>query len=352
MQVVERVGRSGWLILGPEVAAFEAALAERWGIPHAVGCGNGLEALELCLKGLGLKPGQKVLTTPLSAFATTLAIVNAGGVPAFIDVDESGLMDLDLAERVLGKRDDIRWVVPVHLYGHALDLKRLKSLQERFGLTVVEDCAQAIGALSHGQPVGSVGQGAAASFYPTKNLGAMGDGGAVLTRSPELAKLVRGLRNYGEAGKYDHAYLGMNSRLDELQAALLATVLLPRLEGWTRRRAELAARYREGLRNPALAVPPVPAASRSVWHLFPVLISGDRKQFQAHLGAAGITTALHYPRLIPDQPALQANGSCERLTPLPRASRFTSAEVSLPVHPYLSDADVDRVVEVCNDWRG
>ncbi len=350
LAAVDRVGRSGWLILGSEVAAFEEALAERWGLPQCVGCACGLDALEISLRCLGLKPGEKVLTTPLSAFATTLAIMRAGGVPVFVDVDVSGQLDLSLARKALEAEKDIRFAIPVHLYGHALDLPLLESLRQEFELCIVEDCAQAIGARSHGRGVGSVGQAAATSFYPTKNLGCMGDGGAILSASAELAERARSLRDYGQSEKYVHTQIGSNSRLDEIQAAILRDALLPRLGEYTRRRREIAERYRAEIQHPALSIPPVPEGSESVWHLFPLLVSGDPQRFQDHLGGAGIASARHYPTLIPDQRALRDYAEPRSLGALTNAQRFARGEVSLPIHPHLTDPQVEKVIETCNDW--
>lgn len=350
LAAVDRVGQSGRLILGSEVSRFESELAQWWGLPSCVGCASGLDALEIGLRCAGLQPGDKVLTTPLSAFATALAVTRAGGVPVFADVDASGQLDLELAESALADHSNVRFLVPVHLYGHALDLERLRALRERFSLRIVEDCAQAIGARSRGVVVGSVGDFAATSFYPTKNLGAFGDGGAVLTGSEPGAELARQLRDYGQSGKFEHAHLGLNSRLDELQAAILGRVLLPELAGFTRRRAEIAQRYRAGIQHPMLSLVPPPAGSQSVWHLYPILVAGDRASLQRHLERADIATGVHYPTLIPDQPVFRDRALELSLTPLPRARLFAECEVSLPIHPFLSDEDVDRVVEACNGW--
>ncbi len=349
---VERVGESGWFVLGEEVASFEKELARVWGLPFCVGCASGLDAIEIALRCAGLAPGEAVLTTPHSAFATTLAVIRAGGTPCFVDVDASGQLDLALAERALESHPEIRCLVPVHLFGHALDLERLERLRERFGLRVVEDCAQAVGATSRGAPVGSVGELAATSFYPTKNLGCMGDGGALLTRDPALAERARCLRDYGQTAKYEHGHLGLNSRLDELQAAILRDALLPHLEAFTRRRREIAERYRAGIRHPALELPPAPEGSQSVWHLFPLLVAGERAAFQEHLRRHAIASGVHYPRLIPEQTAFRQVGAGRALTPLPRAEAFARREVSLPIHPFLSEGDVERVVASCNAWRG
>jgi hypothetical protein len=195
---LQRVGESGWLILGREVKGFEAELAAYCQLPHAVGCASGLDAIEIALRVLGLEPGDKVITTPLSAFATTLAIVRAGGVPVFVDVDGSGLLDLERVAHALSRDRAIKFCVPVHLYGHALDGRALERIAAMPGVQLVEDCAQAIGAQSRGKPVGSIGAAAATSFYPTKNLGALGDGGALLPR--HRGRLPPGAQQPGAGG--------------------------------------------------------------------------------------------------------------------------------------------------------
>lgn len=352
LEAVDRVGKSGWLVLGKEVQDFEHDLARYWGLGAAVGVANGLDALEIAFRALGAKPGDRFLTTPLSAFATTLAILRVGGIPEFVDVDETGLIDLGLVRRRLAQTPDIRFFVPVHLFGHALPVDELRAIQKEFGVECIEDCAQAIGARSNGEPVGSASRVCATSFYPTKNLGAFGDGGALLTSSPEIAEKARSLRDYGQTEKYVHTHFGMNSRLDELQAALLRTVQLPALTAQTARRAEIAERYLRDLSNPNVVVPPRPHASQSVWHLFPVIIEGDRESFRAHLKAAGIGTALHYPLLIPAQQAMAEVGlQMEPESKYPRAARFAHQEVSLPIHPFMSDEDCSRVIAACNSWN-
>jgi dTDP-3-amino-3,4,6-trideoxy-alpha-D-glucose transaminase len=352
LAAVDRVGASGWYILGQEVVQFEAALAERWGIAHAVGCGNGLDAIEVALRALGLKPGDKVLTTPLSAFATSLAIIRAGGVPVFVDVDNCGQLDLELVEAQLHGDPAIRFLVPVHLYGFPLDLARLDTLKSRFGVKIVEDCAQAIGAKSGGRRVGTVGDAAATSFYPTKNLGALGDGGAVLTASAPVAARARHLRDYGQTGKYVHDELGLNSRLDEMHAAILRDAFLPRLEEFTLRRRAIAQRYLNEIRSSDLTLLALPRDAEPVWHLFPVLVKGAREHLQAHLADSGIASGIHYPKLIPSQGALAALGTPTVRSGLVRAQMFADHELSLPIHPFLTEAEVGRVIEACDTWRG
>jgi dTDP-3-amino-3,4,6-trideoxy-alpha-D-glucose transaminase len=306
----------------------------------------------LSLRCAGLRPGDKVVTTPLSAFATTLAILRVGAVPVFVDVDASGSIDLERCRDVFKETPALRYFVPVHLYGRCLDLDRLQAIQNEFNLVVIEDCAQSIGAAFRSKQAGTVGRAAAVSFYPTKNLGALGDGGMLLTADPAIAERARRLRNYGQSSRYFHEELGMNSRLDELQAALLRNILLPQLDAWTRRRQAIAHQYRMRIHHEALKLPAISSAEQAVWHLFPLRVQGDRAAFRRHLEHHGIMSDVHYPRLIPDQPALQNYKTFEIRTPLTEAARWRDEEVSLPIHPFLSDADVDSVVKACNAWEG
>jgi dTDP-3-amino-3,4,6-trideoxy-alpha-D-glucose transaminase len=347
---VERVGASGWLILGREVEAFESQLADDCSAGYAVGCASGLDALEIGLRCLDLQPGARVLTTPLSAFATALAILRAHLVPVFVDVDARGLIDLDQAEAALAGDPGIRAMVPVHLFGHAIDLDRLQKIKTAHGIGIVEDCAQAIGATFNGRPVGSVGECSALSFYPTKNLGAMGDGGALLTDFAQFCNTARMLRDYGQSAKYEHAVLGMNSRLDELQAAIMRDALLPRLAQFTQRRRDIARAYRDAISNPKITIPEPGNWDGSVWHLFPVLVDGERGGFHEHLRRRNIAGGVHYPKLITDQQAYRDSGQPQVLGKLPLARRFVDHEASLPIHPFLSDTEVDRVIDACNAW--
>jgi dTDP-3-amino-3,4,6-trideoxy-alpha-D-glucose transaminase len=348
----ERIGESGWYILGPAVEAFENSLAAFWRLAHCAGVGNGMDAIEIALQALGCGAGDRVLTTPLSAFATTLAIVKLGAIPVFVDVDDWGLIDLGQCEALLARRRDIRFMVPVHLYGHAVNVSAMRALGARTGVMIVEDCAQAAGAYFDGEPAGAAGACACTSFYPTKNIGALGDGGAVLTNDESLSRKAKSLRDYGQSLKYRHDLVGHNSRLDELQAGLLANVLLPRLAGWNARRAEIARRYLDGIRMPKLTISGAPPGSDSCWHLFPVLVEPARKgAFRAFLHEKGVMTGEHYPVAIPDQAALAAVPH-ELAFDVSRARRFCASEVSLPIHPYLSDDEIARVIAACNHWGG
>jgi len=346
MAAVDRVGASGSYILGREVVAFEGKLAQFWGVSHVIGVANGMDAIEIGLRALDLGPGQKVLTTPFSAFATTLAILRAGGVPVFVDVDDNGNIDLEQCREVLSRERSIRFFVPVHLYGNPLDLEKLAGLKRDFDLVIVEDCAQAIGARHGGRNVGTVGQAAATSFYPTKNLGAFGDGGALLTNDPRVASRARALRNYGQSDLYLHDELGLNSRLDELHAAVLSDALLPNLERWTEARRQIATRYLREI-PPIRTIKPAPSAEPA-WHLFPIFVdAAERDKTRERLLGCGIASGVHYPRLIPEQPAMQLSVSYETAMEPSNARRLASSELSLPIHPFLREEEVQMVIKSC-----
>ena len=356
LAAVGEVGAGGWYILGERLRSFEKSLAAVCGRAAAAGVGNGLDAIEICLRALGLRPGERVLTTPLSAFATSLAILRAGGRPLFVDVDAAGQLDLSAARACLEQHRDVRFCVPVHLYGHCLDLPALARLREDFGLLIVEDAAQALGAGWQELRVGDVGQMLATSFYPTKNLGALGDGGAILTDSPELDRKARSLRDYGQTGKYVHAELGLNSRLDELHAAILEKAMLPRWAGWVERRGRIAAAYLAGIDHPLVAPLPAPAASRSVWHLFPVAVAepGLRQSLLDHLRDQGVLALVHYPLALPDQPCLHPAGQeglADSWGQLDQARRLAACEVSLPITPDLEALEVEQVLAAVGSWR-
>lgn len=349
LEAVDRVGKSGWLVLGEEVRSFEQELADWWGIPHAVGVASGLDALEIGLRCAGVPVGARVLTTPLTAFATTLAILRAGAVPVWCDVDASGSLDLDRADAALRADPSIRALMPVHLYGHPLDPAALRALADEHGVVVVEDCAQSAGAERDGAPTGAAGAVAATSLYPTKNLGALGDGGVLLTADPELAERARSLRDYGQRGRFEHVEPGLNSRLDELHAAVLRSALLPRLDRFLARRRELAARYEEALAGTALR-PVEAAAGSSARHLFPVeVVAGDPASIAERLRSAGVGVGRHYPFVCSDQPAAAAGFS---LDPLDNARRLAARELSLPLHPYLEDDEVGAVIAACLEAVG
>src|SRR5215469_11945 len=352
LRAVETVGASGWYILGERVAAFERDLAPHFGTAHAIGVASGLDAIELSLRALGCGPGDFVLTSPISAFATPLAILKTGAIPVFADCDAGGLIDFDDCRRILSARPEIRYFAPVHLFGHCLDLSELRSLRDRFNVAVVEDCAQSIGASSGSAKCGSAGDAAATSFYPTKNLGALGDGGAALTSSVDLDRKLRQLRDYGQTSKYRHDVCGYNSRLDELHAAILQSVFLPRLAKWTEARRCAASAYLENIRNSAIQIPAAPPASESVWHLFPVLVDAARKREAIdYFKSKGVAVGEHYPLALIEQKAMEPHLEKSGGSKCERARSFCHSEISLPIHAYLSDPEIQQVIDAANGWR-
>ena len=350
---LHHVGSSGWYILGKEVEEFEKHLASFWGVSYCVGVASGLDAIEIGLRVLDLPSHSKVLTTPLTAFATTLAIIRAGHIPVFVDTDMRGQLDLDLVEEALLADDSIRALVPVHLFGHCSNLTRYKNFKEKFDIAIVEDCAQSVGCNWDSIPAGSVGHCAATSFYPTKNLGAMGDGGALLTNDESLANRAKHIRNYGQEAKYQHTKIGLNSRLDELQAAFLTKASLPRLGKWLDKRCNTAKKYLTDISNPNVSFIEPDRDCRSAWHLFPVKVdAAKREAFQAYLRKNGIASAIHYPSLASGQQAMSEIEKFEIMGNLSMAETISQEEVSLPLHPYLLSEEIERVIEACNAWEG
>jgi len=334
---IERVVLSGWFVLGPELAAFEDEFARASGAAHAVGVGNGTDAIALILRALGIGEGDEVITTPLSAAYSALAIMMAGARPVFADIEAARLaIDPARIEALISPRT--RAILPVHLYGQPADMSAIGRIAARHQLAIVEDCCQAHLASSGGRPVGTIGIAGAFSFYPTKNLGALGDGGAIVTNDAALAARLRRIRNGGQSDRYHHQEPGINSRLDEMQAAILRA-RLPRLAGWTARRRALAARYRDRLTGGPVEVL-AELDPGHVYHLF-VVRSGARADLQAQLAARGVETLIHYPVPISRQPALAATDPAE----CPIAARACHEILSLPLHHGLHEEDVDAVAE-------
>jgi dTDP-3-amino-3,4,6-trideoxy-alpha-D-glucose transaminase len=340
---IDRVLASGWFVLGPEVEAFESEFATAMGAPYAIGVGNGTDAIALILRALGIGPGDEVVTTALSAAYSALAVMMTGARPVFADVDGATLnVDPAAIESAIGP--NTRAILPVHLYGQPADMTAIERIAGRHSLPIVEDCCQAHLATSAGRPVGTIGVAGAFSFYPTKNLGALGDGGAVLTRDRALAERVKRLRNGGQTDRYRHAEPGINSRLDELQAAVLRA-RLPYLVRWTDERRALAAEYRTTLRGGPVAVVAERDAGH-VYHLF-VVRSGARGDLQAHLAAQGIETLIHYPVPIPRQPAVAA----VHPDVCPIAAQAAGEVLSLPLHPGMRAQDVRDVATAVGTFQ-
>ena len=342
---VARALSSGWYILGGELRAFEAEFAAWIGVSSVVGCGNGTDAIALALRGLGVGPDCTVVTVSHTAVATVAAIEMVGATPLLIDIDPVYYtMDPVALQTVLEQPPPglppIRAVLPVHLYGQPADLDRIVLLCRRHGVALIEDCAQAHGARLHGKRVGTFGDAATFSFYPTKNLGALGDGGAVATRDPALAERIAALRQYGWHKHYISDEVGVNSRLDEVQAAILR-VKLAELDRQNARRGEIAAAYTSALGDCGLRPPRQREGASHVYHLY-VTRSGQRDTIQGRLKEAGIGTGIHYPVPVHLQPAYAGRVA---LGPAgcPETEAAAREILSLPIYPELTDGDVASV---------
>jgi len=347
---LERVGLSGYYILGSEVSQFEERLARFCGTKFAVGVGNGTDAIEIALRASGISPGDRVLTSPLSAFATTLAISRAGGVPVYVDTTIAGALNPEQAIHTL-KKSSIRFVVPVHLFGLPGSLEWLDETLSQGLVSLVEDCAQSIGSSLEDKPTGLKGIAGTFSFYPTKNLGAMGDAGAIISSDQDFSARCRRLRDYGQSAKYLHDEVGLNSRLDEVHAAFLS-VLIEKLPHWNARRAEIAKRMLAEIQNPELSFLPSPHGAQSNYHLFPLFVrdAKRRESLQKHLSVRGIGSNVHYPLLIPHQKAI-AQIPHEIRFPLEISLTLTCREITVPCHPFLTDDEVDQIISTLNQWN-
>lgn len=331
-----RVLDSGWFIMGPEVEAFEAEFAQYCGVQHCVGVGNGLDALHLLLRAYGIGQGDEVLVPANTFIATWLAVSQCGAIPVPVEPRaETHNIDPDALAAAITSRT--RAIIPVHLYGQPADMDPINALARRYGLIVIEDAAQAQGAEYKGRRAGSLGNAAATSFYPGKNLGALGDGGAVLTNDASIADKVRLLRNYGSRIKYEHQATGYNTRLDEMQAAFLR-VKLVLLDDWNVRRRELANRYTAQLRDAGLGLPTVPAWADPVWHLY-VVRSSRRDALRAHLEKHGVSTVIHYP-IPPHRQACYAGYSSHSL---PLTETLANEVLSLPMSPFMTEQEAEYV---------
>jgi dTDP-4-amino-4,6-dideoxygalactose transaminase len=344
---VTRVLERGWFILGEEVVAFEQEFATYCGVRYAIGVGSGTEALHLALRAVGVGPGDEVITVANAGVPGVVAIEVAGGRPVFVDVYPA-TMNLDPARLSAAISPRSRAILPVHLYGRPADMDPIMEIARRHDLAVVEDCAQAHGASYRGRKVGSLGHVACFSFYPTKNLGAYGDGGAVVTDDPALADRLRLLRQYGWREQYRSEVRGVNSRLDELQAAILR-VKLRHLDAWNARRRALAARYRELLAGSDLVLPAELPDGVHVYHLF-IVQTPQRDELRDHLRRAGIGTGIHYPIPAHLQAAYRDLGG--QPGQLPVTERLAREVLSLPLFPELTDAEVEQVVEAIHETPG
>ncbi len=349
---VQRVLSSGSYILGPEVEAFEAAMAAYCGVPHAAGVASGTDALELALMACGVGAGDEVITTPFTFIATVESIVKCGATPVFVDIDPATWnMDVSLVEQRIGPRT--KAILPVHLYGQACDMTRLMAIAQAHGLKVIEDCAQALGARWNGAMVGTFGDAGCLSFFPSKVLGALGDGGMVITGSAEVAERVRILRNHGARTKYYHLVNGFNSRLDSLQAAVLR-VKLGHLNDWLRTRRALAARYSSGLRSaPGIATPHVAPEAEHVFNYYTVRVKGGRARREAlaqELKTRGVATAVYYPVSLHLQQVYRSLGY--QPGSFVESERSQDEVLSLPMCPFVTEAQATYVIECVSDAAG
>jgi len=342
---VARVLQSGWFVLGPEVSTFEKEFADYCGTTHCVSLANGTDALELALRALGIGPGKTVLTVANAGMYSSVGILATGATPLYADISADTLL-LDTAEvKHTLAQQHVDAIIVTHLYGLLADIEEVVTLAHVHGIPVVEDCAQAHGAMRQGRKAGSFGDIACFSFYPTKNLGALGDGGAIATSRNDLAERVKQLRQYGWGSKYHVALAGgRNSRLDEMQAAILR-VKLPLLDRWNARRRDIATRYSKGITNPKVSAPDF-RGTEYVAHLY-VLRAAERDRLRQHLTQAGIPTDVHYP--VADY-AQSAYRHLFAGVQLPVTERACAEVLTLPCFPEMNDAEVDAIIAQVNAW--
>lgn len=345
-EAYRRVMDSGWYIQGKELSAFEEEFAAYSGVAHCVGVGNGLDALHLILRAYGIGAGDEVIVPTNTFIATWLAVTYAGATPIPVEPDPA-THNIDPARIASAITKRTRAIMPVHLYGQSAAMDEIAAIAQKHELRVIEDAAQAHGGTYKGTKVGGFGDAAGFSFYPGKNLGAIGDGGAITTNDAQLAETVRLLRSYGSRKKYQHELAGFNSRLDELQAAFLR-VKLQRLDNWNMRRREIASSYINGLANTDLTVPAVPPDCEPVWHLF-VVRSKARQALQDHLAARGIETLVHYPTAPHLQGAYQKMGLAKGTYPI--AEALQEEVLSLPIYPQMTREQVDWVIDACRSFN-
>ena len=345
LETVRRVAIQAAFTLGPEVEAFEAEYASYCGTQHAIGISSGTDALALVLRALDIGPGDEVLVPANSFIATAEAVTLVGATPRFVDVDSAtALVTADVVEAAVGART--RAVIPVHLYGRTVELDPIVALARDHGIAVIEDACQAHGAVLGDRRAGSIGDAGCFSFYPAKNLGAWGDGGAVVTNEKALADRVRLLRAHGERKRYHHELIGMTGRLDGLQAAILR-VKLRRLDDWNEGRRRVGAALSEALIDSPVTRPaPVAADGDHVFHQF-VVQTDQRERLREHLSSAGIATAIHYPVPIHETPAYTANGAQPSL---PVTEQHARRILSLPMHPTMSDEEITRIASAVRDF--
>lgn len=344
-KAINRVLNSGWFVLGKEVEDFEKKFAKYSGAKYCVGVANGLEALQISLMSLGIENGDEVITTPLTAMATSLAITQAGAKPIFVDIDPLTYnIDASKIEQAISKKT--KAILPVHLYGQMAEMDKIMKIARKHKLSVVEDCAQATGASFKNKKAGTYGNIGAFSFYPSKNLGAYGDAGCVITNNKKLAEKIKALRDYGQLGKYNHVYQGLNSRLDEIQAAILR-VKLKYLDRWNKKRRELANIYNKCLVESGAVLPLEQKDNYHIYHLY-VIKTKNRDELQKYLLKQGIQTAWHYPKLIYQQLAYKSTGLVKENCQI--AKKCIKKIISLPIYPELSEKEIKYICKKINEF--
>ena len=341
-----RVLDSEWFIQGKECTEFEEQFASFCGTKYCVGVGNGLDAIRGILQAYGIGAGDEVIVPANTFIATVLAISYVGATPVLVDADEKNY-NIDtskIEERITSKT---KAIIVVHLYGRAVDMDPVLSIAEKYGLKIIEDSAQAHGALYHGKRTGNLGDAAAFSFYPGKNLGALGDGGAITTNDKQLADKVRAICTYGSFKKYDHQFKGCNSRLDELQAGFLS-VKLPHLQEWNEERKNIAEQYNKEIKNALFTLPEVVDRDQHVFHIYPILCK-NREKLIAYLEEKGISTNVHYPKPIPRQGAyVEMNIDMKEY---PVTEKICAEEVSIPLYPGMTQEEIDYVIYSLNTYH-
>jgi len=341
---LERVMSRADLILGEEVALFEQELAAYCGVKHVISCASGTDALHLAARACGIGPGDEIITVPNTYISTVFAASYVGAMPVLIDVDPATyVMDVNLLEAAITPRT--RAIIPVHLFGHPAPMDAIMSIAERYGLFVIEDVAQAVGSEWKGKRSGSYGHIGCYSFYPSKNLGAYGDGGAVTTNDDELARKLRLLRNYGQETKYYHQIIGYNSRLDTLQAAILR-VKLPKLPNWTNQRRSAAKRYSELLRNLRCKLPIEAAGAKHVYHCYVIEVQ-NRDVVLSYLRSHGVMAQVHYPMPVHLQECYRKLGWSKRHFPV--TERAANHMISLPIYPEITPEQQEYVASILED---
>jgi dTDP-4-amino-4,6-dideoxygalactose transaminase len=345
MEAFQRVYKSNWFIGGNEINLFEEEYASYCGATNCISCGNGLDALYLILKSYGIGAGDEVIVPSHTFIATALAVSYVGAKPIFVECDINTYnINPSLIEKAI--TDKTKAIIAVHLYGQPADMDEIMHIGVKYNIKVIEDSAQSHGAYYKGKRTGTLGNAAAFSFYPGKNLGALGDAGAVVTNDNDLADKVRALSNYGSKEKYVHKYMGVNSRLDAIQAAFLR-IKLSNLERWTVRREEIANSYLLGIKNKKIVLPGVSENRDHVWHLF-VIKTDNRNEFQVYLQKNGVQTLLHYPTPIHLQEAY--SNYVYKKGDLPIAEEIASKVVSLPIFYGMTDEQVDYVIDIINEY--